>query len=67
MNSEQAAIMQVLCTIYHFRMNNNPGKGQLSIDEIRGQFDTDIWEYQFGITELYKRYAMRMAAYMVWM
>ena len=59
MACEQMKMMQVIATVYHYRMNSIPGKNMLSAGAIRGIFDCDITDYQFSLNELYKRLAMR--------
>ena len=57
--SEVMVMMQVLASIYFYRMNTIPGKNTLSDGAIRGLFDCDITDFQFSINEVYKRLAMR--------
>ena len=57
--SEVMVMMQVLASVYFYRMNSIPGKNTLSDAAIRGLFDCDITDFQFSINELYKRLAMR--------
>ena len=57
--SEVMVLMQVLATVYFYRMNAIPSKNALSDGAIRGLFDCDITDFQFSINEVYKRLAMR--------
>ena len=62
LKSEQMLMMQVLCSMYHYRMNTIPARNKLSQGAIRGIFGCHIIDYQFSLNELYKRVALRKRA-----
>ena len=62
LNCEQMSMMQVICSMYHYRMNTIPARNKLSQGAIRGIFGCHIMDYQFSLNELYKHVAMRKRA-----
>ena len=61
-HSQTMLIMQILINSYMHRMNTIPGKNVFSRAVISGIFKCHVTDYQFLVSEIYKRLAMRTGA-----